>query len=49
MELIANSTPIATQEEGSNVIPKCIALGSWKYDADATDVKSTIPKNSEIT
>ena len=30
--LIANKMAIATQDEGSKVIPKCIGFGSWKND-----------------
>ena len=30
---------IATQDEGSKVIPKCIGFGSWKNDALDTEEK----------
>ena len=46
MELMANNTPMATQEEGSNVIPKWSGRGSWNMDADATEEKFTIPNAS---
>ncbi len=48
MELMANNTPIATQEDGSNLIPKCIGFGSANQDAFTTAEKSTIPKNNEM-
>ena len=45
---MANNTPIATQEDGSNLIPKCIGFGSANQDAFTTAEKSTIPKNNEM-
>ena len=42
-ELMANSRPIATQDETSNSIPKCIIFGRANMPARPTALKSTIP------
>ena len=49
MALMANSTAMATQEDGSNARPKCSGRGSWNMDADAMGEKSTMPKNRDTT
>ena len=48
-ELIAKRRPIATQEDTSKLIPKCITCGSWNTLAEATLLKLTMPKKAETT
>ena len=49
MELMANSSPMATQEGRSKVMPKCITRGRENQAAEPTSAKETMPKNMEMT
>ena len=44
----ANRIDSATQAEGSKWTPKCMNLGSWNQEADATLSKLTIPKHMDM-
>ena len=46
---MAKRRPIATQEDTSKLIPKCITCGSWNTLAEATLLKLTMPKKAETT
>ena len=46
MELMANNSPMATQEAGSNFRPKCRGSGRANQAAFPTSAKLTMPKQS---